>query len=1055
MVLNRWGFVPVFALVVLIAGAVHLGAQEKDDRIGFAEEFDTMDGWKVTSGKHIESMKSENGIGIFDTYIGGFQTVRLPNQPVMTKGRVYVSKEYKQEVDFDKYHYIVMNIVEKNMMTTLYVNSVDGRKQTHVAASTGVLAQDITPLGLKGRQKVKFAFRIKSTGGACKVDYIRFVSRLTDEEKKVLLAPPLRLYKAGIKCHSYQGLEALWQRAPRAWSNAPKNGEEKVLFRDFGTSMPVWRLTATPSHEGMNGTFKPNVWRGDGSSISTPRRTYHFAKDMWDGKGGRHYTPRDYVPPKEKKEPLYTVVDDKENKKVIFKRLKPKPGEKEIIYEHPYPTKPYYWSAKIWIRENRLVAAFRGAEAILVCPEEKDEKKRVRVTAMLPIQSDKGCHLSSDGRYISLSAPFGSYHNYKVDLVGQKTMLGTSYAGGHGIGGSPWSILPYGGNGKTLVHRNASAPGNYTPGKDIIVYGVWLDRVSTDYGEMTKDCRYGITNGWRGGELDEQYVMFDRFDAGTILRLCTYNVSYETWDLRAKVSISLDYTKLAYATDMLATADYYITTIRRPDTPVEVKAQRGGGGVKLSWKTPINYKEIKGYNIYRSGKSGLGYKRVNKEFVKGTEFTDSEAPVGKAIFYMVATEENSGLMSIFSPEVSVGLKNEPVILHYEAEAQKKARPVRDVVDGYASAYRAVRLTKLAVDESVGTFTISTNLPRKGNYVVWGRCRGYQEENKGKFTLKLGAKSVGDLPVTKGKWVWVKSKSKISLAPDSKLAVSSGDESIMIDKIIITDDDKYTPRTADDRKAAPPAVRGLKATNTTVNSVELAWEPSPDVDLYCYTVYVGQKADFTPGNETILCSTRKTATADWGIKPGTKYYYKVVALDKLGGESGPAAVEAETKQLKPVTVELSALNARASGGMVKGEGYVEYPNAAANDQSLTFEFETAADGKHYIWIQYTPTFDVKANWMSLNVSLDGKTKSFGLRPRSPRGGKWKSRWFFERMLSGENLKAGKHSMALNFGKRTKMGQRVAKLWVTNDGSFAPPGYTPQAMFRKPSKWERIW
>ncbi len=182
---------------------------------------------------------------------------------------------------------------------------------------------------------------------------------------------------------------------------------------------------------------------------------------------------------------------------------------------------------------------------------------------------------------------------------------------------------------------------------------------------------------------------------------------------------------------------------------------------------------------------------------------------------------------------------------------------------------------------------------------------------------------------------------------------------------------------------------------------------------------------------------------------------MVALDKLGGESWPASVEAETQKLKPVVVELPVANARASEGMTKGAGYMEYPGTAAKDQSLTFDFETPAEGAYYIWIQYTPTFNVKAGWSSLNVILDGKTKGFGLRPRSPRGGRWQSRWFFERLLSGENLKAGKHSMALNFGKRTKMGQRVAKLWVTNDGSFAPPGYTPQAMFRKPSKWERIW
>ena len=1066
MEFKRWAVVLICSLAIVITVTDFLGAQEKDDRIGFAEEFDSVEGWKVTSGGAAKTMKSENGIAVFDTYIGGFKRIKLPNQPSVS-GRIYVNKTYEQEVDFDKYHYIVMNIVQKNMLTILYVNSVDGRKQTHVAASTGVAAQDITPLGLKGRQKVSFAFKIMNTGGVCKVDYIRFVSRLTDEEKKGLIAPPLKLYKEGIKRHPYQKLEALWQRAPRPWPSLPKNYEERALFRDVGTGMPVWRHTASPAHEGLKGRTKPYVWRPDGSSISAGWRTYFFAEDKWKNKGGRSYTPRDYVPPKEKKEPVYEIVDDKANKKIIFKRLKPKQEEAEIIYEHPYPAKPYYYRAMIRISGNRLIAVFRGAEAVLVCPEEKDEKKKVRVTQMLPIQSDKGSGISGDGRYFRRLTPFGSYHNSIVDMVEQKVFPGALFTQTHGMVGKPWRIMTYGGTGKVLIHNNAFAPGNYTPGKDIRVYGVWNDRLSTDYGEMTKDCRYGITNGTKG-ELGGQYLLFDRLDAGTILRLCTYNVSYATYDLRAKVSTSLDYTKLAYASDMLGTADFYITIIRRPDTPVEVKAEQAGSGVKLSWSAPINYREIKGYNVYRSEKSGLGYKRINKEFVTGTEFTDAEAPAGKAVFYLVATEEHSGLMSVFSPEVSVSLQNEPIILHYEAESQEKARPVRDVVDGYASGYRAVRLTKLAADEDVGTFTISTNLPRKGNYAVWGLCRGYREENKGKFTLKLGGKSVGELPVEKGEWVWVKSRLKVSLEPDSKLVVTSADDSIMVDKIIITDDEKYTPRTVDDRKAAPAPVKGLKVANTTADSVELAWEASPDPDIYCYSVYCSEKANFTPGNETLVCSRagKRASVTDWGLKLGTKYYYKVVAIDKLGNESKPAVAGVDTPKIEPVTVEVPLGNASPSEGLQKathaGAECYKYPNVEAGKQTLKYDFEIPADGEYYVWLQYIPTYNVKIEYgEGLGVMVDGKNVgSMSIPGFAPPRRSRDKRWFYGRLKNRAKLLKGKHSLTIVFEEakgrdrsRTRRGQLVSKLWVTNDVSYVPAGYSPQIMFSKMAKWER--
>ena len=221
----------VFTVCVAFAAALALAGSTRaqDARIGFAEEFDSVDGWKVTSGGQLESMKSENGVAVFDTYIGGFQTVRLPDQPVVG-GRVYVSKTYEQEVDLDKYHYIVMDVTEKNMLTILYVQVGRRRVQTHVAASTGMSAQDITPLGLTGKQKITFAFKIVNRGSVCKVDYIRFVSHLTDEEKKVLIAPPLKLYREGLERHPYQKLEALWQRAPRPWTNVSESAEEKALL---------------------------------------------------------------------------------------------------------------------------------------------------------------------------------------------------------------------------------------------------------------------------------------------------------------------------------------------------------------------------------------------------------------------------------------------------------------------------------------------------------------------------------------------------------------------------------------------------------------------------------------------------------------------------------------------------------------------------------------------------------------------------------------------------------------------------------------------------------
>ena len=510
-------------------------------------------------------------------------------------------------------------------------------------------------------------------------------------------------------------------------------------------------------------------------------------------------------------------------------------------------------------------------------------------------------------------------------------------------------------------------------------------------------------------------------------------------------------------------ADYYMGIVRRPYAPKNVKVEKADGGVKLAWEPPVPAAEVKGYNVYRSSKSGLGYKRINKELIAGTEFTDAEAPAGQAVFYVVTAEEHSGLASIFSREVSVGAGKEPVILHYEAEEAKLTRPVRKFVDGYASNYMAVRVTKVRADEDVGNFTAAVDVPRAKDYWVWARCRGYKPESKGEFSLQVGGKDAASFPVDAPQWKWVKSSAKVKLSPGAELALVSGDDLVMIDKIIVTDDENYSPVTPDDRKAAPEPVKGLKAALSPEGMVSLSWEPSPDPDLYCYSVYVGEKPDFALNNGTILTTPHKPAAFDWGLKLNTKYYYKVVAIDKLANESRPAVVEVDSPGIEPVTVEVPLESASPSGGLQKAthlgaECYV-YPSVEAGKQTLKYDFEIPADGEYYAWLQYIPTYNVKIGYgEGVGVMLDGKNVGRMRIPvYTPRGGGKAKRWFYGRVKNRLKLSQGKHSLTIVFDKSkptgTKRGQRAAKLWVTNDVSYVPAGYSPQIMFPKMAKWER--
>jgi hypothetical protein len=566
-------------------------------------------------------------------------------------------------------------------------------------------------------------------------------------------------------------------------------------------------------------------------------------------------------------------------------------------------------------------------------------------------------------------------------------------------------------------------------------------------------------------------VLFDRLDAGTVLRLATYNVSYETWDLRAKEDLSPDYTKIAYASDFLGDADMFWTVVRRPTAPKDVKAWREAGGVKVTWTLPEPRREIMGYDVYRSTKSGGVFAKLTAKPVAGAEFVDANAPAG-ALFYLVTSVEPSGLVSVFSSEARVDSGAVPVIIHLEAEDAVKTAPMRDVVDGLASGYRVVRVTPVRETEKVGSIHFGANVrpvPRRV-FQIWARCRYDRAGGKGAFSLLVNDKEAAKIPVTSEQFAWIKATATTDLMPNAVFALSgtvhfalaSSDPGVAVDKVIVTDDKDYVPTTADDRKAPPAAVANLRATKTTANSVELAWDPVADPDLYCYSVYVGDKPDFVPGNESILCSSRKTTALDWGVKPAAAHFYKVVAIDRFGNESAPVSVETKTAELVPFTAKIAAVapeNGKFMNGKdASGVQYVEYPGPDAGEQSLKFDFETPADGAYYVWLQYTPTFDKPAEYDNMGFLLDGgKLRTMSTRPRAPRGQKGPGRWFVERLASEEKLAAGRHAVTLVLrnkdGVRMSMGRRLAAMWVTNDASFVPPGYTAQVMFDKPTPWVR--
>ncbi|OGF57707.1 MAG: hypothetical protein A2497_05080 [Candidatus Firestonebacteria bacterium RifOxyC12_full_39_7] len=560
--------------------------------------------------------------------------------------------------------------------------------------------------------------------------------------------------------------------------------------------------------------------------------------------------------------------------------------------------------------------------------------------------------------------------------------------------------------------------------------------------------------------------MFDATDPGTVLRLCNWRISRIQWNLFTKAIASPDYTKLVHLSDMLGNGNYYFCIMRLPDAPKELKASKQQGGVKLEWKIPERHAELKGYNIYKSNKSGNGFKRLNLKVISETAYLDTESG-SETGFYMVAAEEYSGLEGFLSREASAGGLNGPVILHYEAEECEKTLPMREVLDGYASGYRSMRVTKVAEGEDSGSLTINPGIFKKGSYLIWARCKN-ASGGDGKFSLKVQGKETAVLKGVTGDWSWIKSTAEVSMSPGDKLLLVSNDDGLAVDKIVITNDNSYKPVGCDDRKGKPAAVLEFKASEVTANSVKLEWKPNMDSDLYYYSVYVSEKPDFSLDNETVLCSGEKTIALDWGIKSNTKYCYKVVAVDKRGNMSDPVTLEVKTSGLEIVTKDIESGKAKLSSslktGTTEGVNFVEFPkDAVSGNQSLTFDLDIIKDGSYYFWIENSPR---QIGARTVKVLADGKDVGYWsarepLRLGSAAEVKLEdARWFVERLSIAPNIwgngvwksylnfNTGKHTLTIEFDeKKAGLTPLISKIWYSNDASFIPPGYNVQARFNK--------
>ena len=171
---------------------------------------------------------------------------------------------------------------------------------------------------------------------------------------------------------------------------------------------------------------------------------------------------------------------------------------------------------------------------------------------------------------------------------------------------------------------------------------------------------------------------------GTWYKVAYGNTVQNEYNTNLFANISPDGTKGSFSSTMLGPVDLFWCVISYPDPPVNVSVSQRGGKAILTWRKPAKSREIAGCNVYRSDRSGTGFARLNDKPVGALTYTDPRP--GAAAFYVVTSVERSGLESRApSAEVAVGdLAGRPERLFVEAERGALTAPLRENLHGSAS-----------------------------------------------------------------------------------------------------------------------------------------------------------------------------------------------------------------------------------------------------------------------------------------------------------------------------------------------------------------------------------
>jgi len=427
------------------------------------------------------------------------------------------------------------------------------------------------------------------------------------------------------------------------------------------------------------------------------------------------------------------------------------------------------------------------------------------------------------------------------------------------------------------------------------------------HGGWSFDGEWIVSDVTNRGPYANQIILVHTREQGRVHRICFHNASYQGWGAMHPDAESThpapigspDGTKVCFDSDMVGRwGEMYVAIVRRPDAPTDLKAERSGDTARLTWQRPERSKELAGYYVYRSERSGDGFQQIGTGAVVEESF--EERPEPGVWFYRVAAVEHSGLEGRPSEEVRVGDGSwtEPVRRYLEPELGRCAG-LTDRFDGLASNLYYVELKERARS---GRVEMDVYLPKSGKYLLWARVSGTAGRIRS-FRVAWDGVAVGSCEAVVEEWSWVRvlderARPVVLYLAEGKytLRLTTRDPGMRLDQLLATDDANCLPtgRGGEDTQA-PAEVRGVSVETGGISELDVSWEPASDLDLHHYNVYSSRDLHFQCDQRTLIVSPTEPRWIDWGLPSATPhwssttYYYRVTTVDRAGNESEPSGL----------------------------------------------------------------------------------------------------------------------------------------------------------------------